>query len=144
MSKRKTGKSSTKSRSVKPKRRTPSKRRRGAHGPSVSGSVAATPPAATGIRPKARAVIRGIGVSPGVVVGRACCLYETTISLETAEELGEDQVLVAGKPYMGSEDFHVLAGNDSNASVLMVEVASSTDTSRMVEMTKARLRRTNF
>jgi amidohydrolase len=39
-------------------------------------------------------------------------------------ELGEDRVLVAGKPYMGSEDFHVLAGNDSNASVLMVEVGS--------------------
>ena len=93
MSKRKTGKSSTKSRPLEPKRRTPSKRRRGAHGPSVSGSVTATPPAATAIRPKARAVIRGIGVSPGVVVGQACCLHETTISLETAEELGEDRVL---------------------------------------------------
>ena len=39
-------------------------------------------------------------------------------------ELGEDSVLVAGKPYMGSEDFHVLAGTDSAASVLMVEVGS--------------------
>jgi phosphotransferase system enzyme I (PtsI) len=94
MSKRKTGKSSGKSRSVKPKRRTPSKRRRGADGPSVDGIVAGTSPvAATGIRPKARAVIRGIGVSPGVVVGQACCLHETTISLETAEELGEERVL---------------------------------------------------
>lgn len=39
-------------------------------------------------------------------------------------ELGEDRVIVAGKPYMGSEDFHLLAGNDSNASVLLVEVGS--------------------
>ena len=39
-------------------------------------------------------------------------------------ELGADRVLVAGKPHMGSEDFHVLAGSDSNASVLMVEVGS--------------------
>jgi amidohydrolase len=39
-------------------------------------------------------------------------------------ELGEGRVLVAGKPHMGSEDFHVLAGYESDASVLMVEVGS--------------------
>jgi amidohydrolase len=38
--------------------------------------------------------------------------------------LGEDNVLVAGAPYMGSEDFHMLAGKDSAASILMVEVGS--------------------
>jgi amidohydrolase len=38
--------------------------------------------------------------------------------------LGQDQVLVAGKPHMGSEDFHMLAGKESGASVLMVEVGS--------------------
>jgi amidohydrolase len=38
--------------------------------------------------------------------------------------LGDDRVLVAGAPYMGSEDFHMLAGKDSSASVLMVEVGS--------------------
>lgn len=38
--------------------------------------------------------------------------------------LGDDRVLVAGAPYMGSEDFHMLAGKDSTASVLMVEVGS--------------------
>jgi len=38
--------------------------------------------------------------------------------------LGDDRVLVAGDPYMGSEDFHMLAGKDSSASVLMVEVGS--------------------
>ena len=40
------------------------------------------------------------------------------------KELGEDRVLVAGKPHMGSEDFHLLAGRESKASVLMVEVGS--------------------
>jgi hippurate hydrolase len=38
--------------------------------------------------------------------------------------LGEERVLEAGSPYMGSEDFHMLAGNDSTASVLLVEVGS--------------------
>ena len=38
--------------------------------------------------------------------------------------LGDDRVLAAGAPYMGSEDFHMLAGKDSTAKVLMVEVGS--------------------
>ncbi len=38
--------------------------------------------------------------------------------------LGDDRVLVAGNPYMGSEDFHMLAGKNSTAKVLMVEVGS--------------------
>ena len=38
--------------------------------------------------------------------------------------LGDDQVRLAGKPHMGSEDFHMLAGSNSEASVLMVEVGS--------------------
>ena len=41
-----------------------------------------------------------------------------------ARELGEGSVLVAGRPHMGSEDFHVLAGRESDASILMVEVGS--------------------
>jgi hippurate hydrolase len=41
-----------------------------------------------------------------------------------AKELGEGNVLVAGRPHMGSEDFHVLAGRESEASILMVEVGS--------------------
>jgi hypothetical protein len=38
--------------------------------------------------------------------------------------LGDDQVRLAGKPHMGSEDFHMLAGGNSDARVLMVEVGS--------------------
>jgi hypothetical protein len=38
--------------------------------------------------------------------------------------LGDDQVFPAGKPYMGSEDFHMLAGKGSEAKVLMVEIGS--------------------
>ena len=38
--------------------------------------------------------------------------------------LGDDGVLVAGEPYMGSEDFHMLAGKAANAGILMVEVGS--------------------
>ena len=41
-----------------------------------------------------------------------------------AKELGEGNVLEAGRPHMGSEDFHVLAGHESDASILMVEVGS--------------------
>ena len=56
-------------------------------------------------------------------------VYNTEALVERASAamknaLGEDQVLVAGEPYMGSEDFHMLAGKDSAASVLMVEVGS--------------------
>lgn len=38
--------------------------------------------------------------------------------------LGDDQVRLAGNPHMGSEDFHMLAGRNSDARVLMVEVGS--------------------
>jgi hypothetical protein len=38
--------------------------------------------------------------------------------------LGDDQVSLAGKPHMGSEDFHMLAGGNCDARVLMVEVGS--------------------
>jgi hippurate hydrolase len=38
--------------------------------------------------------------------------------------LGDGQVLVAGKPYMGSEDFHMLGDRNPAARVLFVEVGS--------------------
>jgi amidohydrolase len=38
--------------------------------------------------------------------------------------LGDGQVFVAGKPHMGSEDFHMLAARNPGAKVLMVEVGS--------------------
>jgi metal-dependent amidase/aminoacylase/carboxypeptidase family protein len=38
--------------------------------------------------------------------------------------LGDDRVFPAGKPHMGSEDFHLLGGKVSDAPVLMVEVGS--------------------
>jgi amidohydrolase len=38
--------------------------------------------------------------------------------------LGDDRVFPAGKPHMGSEDFHLLGGKGSGARVLMVEVGS--------------------
>jgi len=40
----------------------------------------------------ARAVLRGIAVSPGVVVGEAYCIHETTITL-AAEVLGDEQAV---------------------------------------------------
>ena len=40
----------------------------------------------------ARAILRGIAVSPGVVVGEAYCIHETTITLE-AEVLGDEQAV---------------------------------------------------
>lgn len=45
-------------------------------------------------------------------------------SVAMREILGEKAVLVAGPAYMGSEDFHLLAGNNVSASILMVEVGS--------------------
>jgi metal-dependent amidase/aminoacylase/carboxypeptidase family protein len=38
--------------------------------------------------------------------------------------LGDDRVFLAGKPHMGSEDFHMLAARNPEAKVLMVEVGS--------------------
>jgi amidohydrolase len=38
--------------------------------------------------------------------------------------LGDDRIFPAGKPHMGSEDFHLLGGKGSEAKVLMVEVGS--------------------
>ena len=43
-------------------------------------------------RSRARAVLRGIAVSPGVVVSEAYCIHETTMALE-AEALGDDQAV---------------------------------------------------
>ena len=43
-------------------------------------------------KPQARAVLRGIAVSPGVVLGKAYCIHETTITLE-AGVLGDKQAV---------------------------------------------------
>ena len=43
-------------------------------------------------RSQARTILRGIAVSPGVVVGKAYCIHETTITLE-AGALGDEQAV---------------------------------------------------
>ena len=41
---------------------------------------------------QARAILRGIAVSPGVVVGKAYCIHKTTLTLE-AGVLGDEQAV---------------------------------------------------
>jgi hippurate hydrolase len=58
---------------------------------------------------------------PAVLNDPALTLRATTAMKNV---LGDDRVFPAGKPHMGSEDFHLLGGKGSDAKVLMVEVGS--------------------